>query len=183
MRTWFAFSLLAVLLPAAGVAAAVVLLVPREETDRRRRVGRTVFALAAVGLGAAGPWVLGRAAETFVFTWPAALFVLYHATVLASAGAPRGSDREARRRRWLARGAVAGFALAALAYAWTCRSLGVLMGYGFLAGLVPAVPVELVAAWRTGRRPHPVRDLVWTLAAFAAWFWLSAAFTIWKTHQ
>jgi len=179
---WFTLTLLAVMLPAAAVAAVVVLLLPRDATVQRRRLGRTVFALAAVVLGAAGPWVLGRAAERFVFTWPAALFVLYHATVLVSAGAPRGSDRAARRRRWIARGAVAGFALAALAYAWACRSLGALMGYGFLAGLVPAVPVELMAAWRMGRRPHLLRDLGWTLAALAAWFWLSAAFIIWKTH-
>jgi len=183
MGAWFTFSLLAVMLPAAALAAAVMVLLPREEADHRRSLGRVVFAAAAVVLGAAGPWVLGRAAGEFVFTWPAALFVLYHATVLASASAPGGRTAGARRRRWIARSAIAGFALVSLAYAWLCRGLGVMMGYGFLAGLVPALPVELVAAWRMTRRPHPTRDAAWTFVAFAAYFWASAALTVWKTHQ
>jgi outer membrane protein assembly factor BamB len=183
LTTWFLYTLAAVLGPAAALALVVLLLVRDEEPARRQRAARLAFAATAVALGAAGTWVLSRAAGAFIFTWPAVVFVVYHATALAAAGGQRGRTSEARRRRWAARGAIGGLALVCLAYAWLCRHFGVMMGYGFLAGLVPAFPAAAVAAWRMERRPHPARDLAWTLVAFAAWFWASAAFTVWKTHQ
>ncbi len=183
MRAWFGYSLLAVLGPAAALAGAILLLVPTGDPGPRRRLGLVVFAAAAVALGAAGPWVLSRAAGEFVFTWPAVLFVLYHATVLTAAGSARGPAAEARRARWLARGAIAGLVGLSLVYAWLCRRLGVTMGLGFVAAMPLAFPAMALAGWRMVRRPHPARDAAWTAVAFAAWFWISAAFTIWKTHR
>ena len=183
MLFWFGLSMLGVLVPAALLGAAAVLAPRRLGRGRAHLAGRLVFLAAAVIFGVVGTWLLTRATRQFIFTWPVALFALYHATVAASASAPRGWSAEGRGRRWAARAAIAGLVLVCLGYAWLCRTFGIMMGYGFLAGLLPAFPVTAVAAWRMVRRPHPARDLAWTAVAFTAYFWASAVFTVWKTHR
>ncbi|HUU92142.1 MAG TPA: hypothetical protein VM238_13145, partial [Phycisphaerae bacterium] len=150
--------------------------------DRALARARATFAAAAFLLGAGGTVVASRAAGEFVFTWPVALFVAFQATALVAAGARYGGGSEMKRARWHSRAAIVGLAVLCGVYAYLCRELAIMMGYGFLAGLVPAFPVAALAAWRMRVRQRAWADLLWTAVSFSAYFWASAAFTVWKTH-
>ena len=182
MRRWFAFSMLGVLAPSAALALLAWLAARRKRPDRALARARATFAAAAFLLGAGGTVVASRAAGEFVFTWPVALFVAFQATALVAAGARYGGGSEMKRARWHSRAAIVGLAVLCGVYAYLCRELAIMMGYGFLAGLVPAFPVAALAAWRMRVRQRAWADLLWTAVSFSAYFWASAAFTVWKTH-
>jgi len=137
---------------------------------------RGAFGLAATAAGVAAPPLLGM--ESSMFAWPAALFMAFQAAVLAGVWARRYSAWA----RWAARAALSAFGGVCWGYAWQCRSLYIPIGYGFLTGLLPALPVAWLAARHITTRSRLLGDLVCTLAAFSIYFWSSGLFTVWKTR-
>ncbi len=133
-----------------------------------RLASRAVFWGGAFALGSAGTLLT----DPLVFTWPASLFVPFQLLVLA---AVRGA-------RWLVRGGMAGFAGLCFGYYHLCRSLFLVMGYGFLAGLVPAFPAAVWAARGMTDEKGPWREAARTLLSFSVYFWASALFIAWKTR-
>ena len=77
-----------------------------------------------------------------------------------------------------------GFVGLCLGYVYLCRNdalPSIPMGYGFLVGILPALPVALAAArgLEGSRRPAWVWCL--TAGAFSVYYWASALFTVWRT--
>jgi len=182
MRRWFGWSMVGVMVPAAAVALVVWAVARRRGRDRALGWARAAFAVTGFLFGVGGTVLFSRLAGEFVFTWPAALFAAFQATAFVAAGARYGGGSPMKRARWRSRAAILGLAALCGGYACLCRELGVMMGYGFLAGMIPAFPVSALAGWRMRVRRRVWADLVWTGVAFSAYFWASAAFTVWKTH-
>lgn len=136
---------------------------------------RGQFALMAVLAGIFAPEILGMGSA--VFAWPAALFIAFQGAVVAAVWSrDRGGWS-----RWGGRVALLAFAAMCWGYLWLCRSLYIPMGYGFLTGILPALPVAWLAARHMARGNRLIGDLAWTLAAFSVYFWASGIFTVWKT--
>jgi len=171
MLRWYGFCMAGVFAVAKLLSWLVRVVV------RRAGCERTIFAGAAFVFGAAGTLAFSAATRQFTFTWPAAVFVAFQAVLIAANRARRGGVRA----QWGVRGALVGFVGLCLVYAWLCRSVFVPMGYGFLAGLLPALPVAVLAARRIGPRSRPLADLCWGAASFTVYFWASALVTMWRT--
>jgi hypothetical protein len=84
--------------------------------------------------------------------------------------------------RWLSRAALLGFLCFCVAYYHLCRSLFVVMGYGFLVGFLPGFPLAALAARKLSTRQGVLRDLSWAALSFSLYFWASALFTVWRTQ-
>ena len=177
MVRWYAVTMAAVVAPAAAAALALGAAL-RRRRPQRSTAARALLWTALLALGFAGTPLASLAAGEFIFTWPAAVFAAYQMAALAAAQATEGG----RRTRWRSRLAAAALVAVCLAYGYLCRRLGVMMGYGFLFGLLPAFPAAALAAWRMKVRPGAWSDAAWTVGAFSAYFWASAAFTVWRTH-
>ena len=178
LTRWFLASLVGVLLPSAIAAAIVGGLVRLRWPALARRLGWTVFAVATVVLGVAATPLGNRFASTFVFTWPAALFAVQQIALTAILNAAR--RRGQRGASWLSEAAVALLLLGSLAYYDLCRRLTLAVNWTFLMGFLPSWPLAIPAAGSLlrGRRSWIV--LLWTLAAFALYFWSSAGFSLGK---
>ena len=177
MVRWYAVTMVAVVAPAAAAALALGAAL-RRTRPQRSTAARALLWTALLALGFAGTPLASLAAGEFIFTWPAAVFAAYQMAVLAAAQAKEGG----RRTRWRSRLAAAALVAVCLAYGYLCRRFGVMMGYGFLFGLVPAFPAAALVAWRMKVRPGAWSDAAWTAGVFSAYFWASAAFTVWRTH-
>ncbi len=176
MLKWYGYCVGVIV--AAGILALLANALVKRSRPRHALVAfRAVFWGGLFVLGAAGTPVLTFASREFVFTWPSALFAVYQAVLVVGEGARKGSVRE----RYIARASVIAFACLCFGYYHLCRSLFVVMGYGFLVGILPAFPVAIVAARRMVGRGRPASDLGWAMASFSVYFWASALFTIWKT--
>ncbi len=176
MTRWFGWSCLGVLVPAGLLALGV------HAALRRRRATRLWFRVVLWSgcfvLGGAGTVAFSLLTDRFVLTWPVSVFAAYQVLLVLALGARRGG----RRARWAFRLAVLAFGALCFGYYSLCRSLFVVAGYGFLAGLLPAVPVALVAAWRIRRTRWALVGLAWAAVAFSAYFWASAVVTLWRIH-
>jgi hypothetical protein len=170
MLWWYAACVFGVLFPSAVIAWVVSAL-------GARRAARWVFwAVLALG-GGGGTAAFSAAAGKFVFTWPVSLFAAYQGMLTVATWARGGR----RARGWLARGAVLAFAALCWGYYVLCRSLFIVMGYGFLVGFLPAFPAAIWAA-RGMRRGMGLRGhAAWALGVFSVHFWASAAFILWRT--
>ena len=69
---------------------------------------------------------------------------------------------------------------ACIGYYELCKRVGLVTGWGFLLGFLPALPVALVAARNQYRQATPVRRCFWVVAAFSVYFWGSGILTLWK---
>ena len=81
---------------------------------------------------------------------------------------------------WVSLGGVFLFLAACLAYFDLCRRLDLAMQWVFLIGFLPSWPIALPAARAMQRDGSVLRDLVWAVAAFSAYFWCAAAFIWWR---
>jgi len=154
---------------AIGFAAAMAF--------RRRAAFGVAFFFGIFILGALGAVGFSYATRRFVFTWPASVFAAYQATVYAALRAKGGG----RAAAWASRAVTLAFICLCVAYLYLCRSQYVPMGYGYLVGILPAVPVAWLGARRMIARSRPLDDLLWTTVSFSVYFWASGLFTVWKT--
>lgn len=139
---------------------------------RRSGIGRLrlLFWGSAFLFGAVGTPAITFTSGRFAFTWPVCLFSAY-TVVLLVAGTARGGGAK---RRWLARGLLCSFAALCLGYYHLCLRLSTPMGYGYLIGLLPALPVVVLASRRMLARSHAWCEVVWAVVSFAVYYWASA---------
>jgi outer membrane protein assembly factor BamB len=136
--------------------------------DRPGKLMATLFVVLASAIGGAGPAVFTEWAGRLVFTWPSVLFLLLWLAHTQGLAATRGGSAvSARLALLLLAGAGAGCFIA-------CLQLSLLAGWGFLIGLLPALPATHLLARRLLDGTRLWRLLVISWLAFTAYFWLSA---------
>jgi len=164
-----------------GSAAALAFLVHGLSRFRHlfpALVTQGVFWSSAFLFGLIGTSVFSEYWDTFVLTWPAALFVAYQVTTTVIAGIERQTER--RKLRWLSRFVVLVFLGLCLGYYELCKMAGIVMGWTFLVGFLPASPFTLLVAWSQVKRKSFLVQLVCALLAFTVYFWSSGLFVGWK---
>jgi hypothetical protein len=114
--------------------------------------------------------------DTFVFTWPASLFAAFQGTVQTVVRA--GRQPAALRQRWPARASVVCFLGLCLAYYLICRELGIVTGWGFLFGFLPAFPASVLSA-----KSRPIGSIVSLALGFGLYFWGAGLFTVWRMRS
>jgi len=168
---WFCVSLLGVILPVAGVALIF---------GKRDSFGWLLGGGAAIAGAVACP-IFTASFERLMFTWPLTIHAVYFAVVQAGVAA-LGTD--SKRAGWIARGGLLGLIAGCLIYYRLCEYYFIVMGWGFLAGLLPALPFTLLAlrkmakGTKTGSRPALIA--IW-IASYAVFYWSAAAFILWRT--
>jgi len=170
LRLWFVYSLVAVYLPAFLVALVVDLVVRRIRGRKiGQGVGRVVFWAMAAALALVATPVGNRFARDFLFTWPAALCVVFQVTLIALVWTGKlPKENRTRRVSWLI---ALFFAAACLTYFHFCKRLGMAIEWVFLLGFIFASPVGIVAAYELIRQGGVHRDFLWSVATFATFFW------------
>jgi hypothetical protein len=179
MSLWFGACVLLVFGGAALISALTGLLVRR--CVGWQVAGSLTFLSIAFILGLLGPSVFGALADRLLFTWPASLYAAFHATLWVCWWAERHGSR--RRARWLARLAVVGFVLVGFGYFELCRAVGMFVTWTFLFGFPAAFPLTLLAVRTEAKRQPWWVVAVWTLLAFAAFFWSCQALLLWKAAE
>jgi outer membrane protein assembly factor BamB len=174
---WFESCMVGVFGSAAALALGVHTFV-RLRTGHRGQVTQAVFWSSAFLFGLIGTSVFSEYGDTFVLTWPASLFVAYQVTTIAITDVERQTER--RKWRWLSRAVALLFLGLCLAYYEVCKMAGIVMGWSFLVGLLPASPLTILTAWSQAKRQSLLLQLVYTLLAFAVYFWASGLFVGWK---
>jgi hypothetical protein len=124
---WFLASLLGVFAPAILLAVAM-------SKDASRR--RVIFYLFSLPWSLLGMWALTEALGWFVFTWPVGIFLSLMLTLEVRFWAMQRRERLARAA---ARIALATLVAGLVGYWWLCRSLFLVIGQGYLTGLLPAI--------------------------------------------
>jgi hypothetical protein len=173
MGLWFG----ACLLVLGGAALGTVFLLAAV----KRLPGGLVFLAVAFLLGLLGPNVFSAMADYCLFTWPVSLYIAFHAALSAYAFAPRVASP--RRARWLARFAAALFLLVVYLYYEACKTVGMYIFWSFLIGFPPALPLTYLAVRAQANQQARWLIAVWTLLAFAAFFWSCQGIFLWKTSQ
>jgi hypothetical protein len=166
---WFLASLLGVFAPAMLLAVAV-----SKDTSRRR----VIFYLTAFPLSLCGTWSLTEALGWFVFTWPAGIFLSLMLTLEVRAWAMR---RPGRLPRAAARIALAALVVELAGFWWLCRSLFLVVGQGYLTGLLPAIPSAVWTVRLSRRKDIGLGFVGLTLLAFSVFYWSSAAVLWWRS--
>jgi outer membrane protein assembly factor BamB len=159
---WFAWCLGGVFIPAAVIALCL----------RRSRVA---FAGMAFVLGTIGTPLFSRWMDVFILTWPAALYVAFRILIAISAWA--GNEPWSLRRRGATAAALVVFLGLGYGYFRLCSATGFVIGWSFLAGFLPAMPLAAFAAKTRLRWLAGVLDL----AAFVVYFWFSGLLPTWKS--
>jgi putative Ca2+/H+ antiporter (TMEM165/GDT1 family) len=176
---WYGFSLLGVWAVSILLAFALCRLFKRGGPVYLRHA-LLLSRLPMTLLAAAGTFAFSRQMGCFIFTWPAILFAGFM-TVLDLTVAQEQKPAEERKDA-LVRVCVLVFLAECAAYYLACDRLSTPAGWGFLVGLLPAWPLAVRAA-RAGLAAKGVWEvLFWDFVAFSCHFWLSGAFTVWKTH-
>lgn len=172
---WFAWCVGGVFAPAAVVAGLCWLAARRlRGSERAARWARVAFPATAFALGLVGTTVYGRWADAFILTWPASLYVAFRLLLDVSAWA--GLQPWSLRRRLWSGLAILTFGALGFGYYNLCLAVGYVMGWGYLAGFLPAMPFAVLAV--KARRQW----LSWPadVAGFAVYFWCSGLFPGWK---
>ncbi|MCX6928645.1 MAG: PQQ-binding-like beta-propeller repeat protein [Verrucomicrobia bacterium] len=167
---WFLACLLSVFVPAALLTVVV-----SKDISRRR----VVYYVTGFVLSLCGTWGLTEALGSFVFTWPAGIFL---ALVLALEVRAWVSTHPGRLARAAARIALAALVAGLMGYWWLCRSLFLVVGQGYLTGLLPAIPFAIWTVRLTRRRDSWLVVCGMGLLSFSVFFWTSAGVLWWRTR-
>lgn len=119
--------------------------------------------------------------ERLIFTWPVAVYAGYFAATNACVMA---LGNESRRASWIARGSLLGMIAGCLAYHALCRDSFIVMGWGFLVGILPALPVTVTALWAMKQLTRSAMVgplLVSWVTSFGVFYWSAAVFIHVKT--
>ena len=142
-----------------------------------RSAGPFLFWLCVFILGLLGPNVVSWCLDRFLFTWPASLYAGFHATMLICSQAAR---QRGRWSGWTARVVIVGLLLLCYGYFEACKIIGMFVGWAFLVGLPIAFPFTYLAV-RSATMKRPVwLQAVWSLIAFAVFFWSCEGLLAWK---
>jgi hypothetical protein len=176
MLTWFAACVLAFVVSAlvAGVSLVAGIL------SHKKPPVALVFWGCTFLLGFLGPNLFSSLADHCLFTWPVCLYVAFHLVVLAYGWAERHPSRPAR---WLSRLALVAFLLLGYGYFELCKSVGMFIAWTFLFGFVAAFPCTFLAARATLKGQGRWLAGLWTLLAFAAYYWSCQGLLLWKEAQ
>ncbi len=182
---WYGVSVLGVMVPAALLALFVWAIIGWNRRVSGAAPGcgsraallafRSVFWSALILLGLAATPLGNRLGDEFVFTWPVALLAVHQ---LALGGLLRARrHREQRHGRWLPILSALALVGACLAYYDLCRRCDLAMMWLFLVGLVPSWPLALpAAAFQFATAVRPLREILWAVPAFSAYYWACAAY-------
>jgi outer membrane protein assembly factor BamB len=176
LRLWFAFLALGVFLPALLIGLGTFTVVRCYRPDISRTSASLAFGSSAIALGVVGTTLYSELWDTFVFTWPATMFVAFQTMV--QVGVTVGGQSTSSKWRWAIRGLMLAFLGLCVGYYFICRKLGIVVGWGFLLGFLPAFPASVLAA-RLEKKSMSAAALVMALA-FVLYFWGSGLLTMWK---
>jgi hypothetical protein len=137
-----------------------------------------IFWALSLLLGLVGTTVFSGLTDSFILTWPASMFVAFQMTLLTISWAERQANRT--KARWIARLVTILFLALCLGYYQLCKVLGIVMGWSFLIGFVPAWPFSVLAARSQYRQRTLWLQALWALLAFTVYFWLSGLLPAWK---
>jgi len=174
---WYFASLLCALGGAALIALLVWAVAARMWRNRSPLVVRVVFWGTLLLLAVAATPVGNRLGTSFIFTWPAALFAFHQFALWGILWGHR--HRHHPRSQWVAMASVSLLIISCVIYFDICRSLDLAVMWVYLVGFLPSWPVTLVAAYLMAARVKPLRDMLWAVPAFSAYYWVSAAFGLW----
>jgi hypothetical protein len=147
-----------------------------------RQMPRTLPCLGlAFVVSLLGPNLLSATFDTCLFTWPAALYAAFHATVWVGWWA-QWQDKSSR-AGWLARLTLLLFLLVNYAFFELCRAVGMFVAWSFLVGFLPCLPFTLLAVRAEWKNQRSWLIAAWTLLAFATFFWSVQGFLVWKTWR
>jgi len=158
-----------------GLACGVAKLL-RHAPSTAMRLG--IFWAISFLLGLAGTSIFSILADSFILTWPASMFVAFQITLFAISWAERQPNR--RKARRISRVVTILFLALCLGYYELCKVLGVVMGWSFLIGFLPAWPFSVLAARGHHRQGAVWLQALWVLLAFTVYFWLSGLLPAWK---
>ena len=91
-------------------------------------------------------------------------------------------QRPERLARAAARIALATLVAGLAGYWWLCRSLFLVVGQGYLTGLLPAIPLAVWTVALARRKGARLATLGLGLLAFSGYFWTSAAILWWRSR-
>jgi hypothetical protein len=167
LAVWFGWCTVGVFGSAAAFAAVGWLTSRWLGSSSPNRWGTAAFVVGSLLLGLVGTSLFSVWADTFIFTWPASLYVAFRVTLAVVVRAEARSQEKWPRR--LSRAVTLLFLAAGYGYYQLCLAVGYAMGWCFLAGFLPAAPFAVVAA----------RARSWWIAAladgagFAAFIWVA----------
>lgn len=171
LNRWFWLGLIGVIVPIAGV----VFLFRRVLMPK---------ALIGVGTTAAGLVACPFYTEWFgqlVYTWPIALHAIYFAVLQICVTA---RDDNSQGAAWKARGALLILIVGCLLYHALCRNYFIVMGWGFIVGILPALPFTLLfQRAMTTLSPKMVTAplIFFWICSFTIFYWSAAIFIHLKT--
>lgn len=171
LNGWYWFGLIGVLLP---MACLTLLLRNAIKPQVMIGVGMTAGGLAACPLYT--EW-FGH----LVYTWPIALHAIYFAVLQVCVTA---RDDHSPRAAWKARGALLVLTGGCLLYHALCRNYFIVMGWGFIFGILPALPFTLLlqrAMITLTPRMMPTPLVVSWICSFSIFYWSAAVFIHLKT--
>jgi outer membrane protein assembly factor BamB len=177
LSRWFAWCVGGVF-GGAAVITALVGVIAWLNGGRATVWAVVAFTTSAIVIGLAGTSLFSALADTFVLTWPAALYAAFRLTLGVVVWAEAKPGKGHGRPRLLARLTTLLFLAGCFGYYRLCLQVGYTMAWGFLAGFLPAAPAVVLA----------VRTRRWWLrlpaeaVGFAAYFWVSGLLPGWKDH-
>ena len=178
MTLWFNACLLIAFGGAALITGLVCGLLKYGQS--RRSAGPFLFWFCVFILGCLGPNALSGLLDRFLFTWPASLYASFHVTVLVCTHASR---QQGRWSGWTARLVILGLLLLCFVYFESCKIIGMFVGWAFLFGLPIAFPFTYLAGRSTTMQRRIWVQGVWSLLAFAVFFWSCEGLLLWKSGQ
>lgn len=177
LLSWYAWSLLGVLLPAALLAMAIHAMLPRRWGDRRCAVACRIHGLLLLVGGFVAAPILNRLLGEFLFTWPVGIAASQHMLLKAILRTSKEDKRPSRKKTAVDLGL---FLATCGLYFHGCRVLGLANEWMFLMAPAPSWLVALPAAMIAKRRNRLWIDILCFAASFTAFFLVAAVITRWR---
>lgn len=170
---WMWYGLSLSIMAVSGIAALLLRIALKAYLSYAQ--ARWIFWAFAFLLGLLVAKPLSLSLNEFIFTWPVSLFVAFQAT--AYQVQLRKHDELKRTEAWRGRMVGAAFLAVCVGYYAVCRQLSLITEWIFLCGFPAAVVFLLVGRWYAegDRRYRFVMEALFTVIAFTAFFWTSAA--------
>ena len=138
---------------------------------------RTLFLVGTFCVGVFGTTVAGQWLNTFYFSWPIALFIVFECVVCLL----KSRDQHVKVSPVMARISMVGLIMICIGYFWLCRRLSLAFEWTFLFGFPFALPF-LWPVKNSVQRGENYSSKQWlgSLLAFSAFYWVGAGVILWK---